>query len=397
MAVTNIAIKNAKPKDKTYKLAAEKGLYLEITPKGNKWWRFKYRFLGKEKRISLGVYPEVSLKEAELKRDEARKLLASGIDPSVSRQLQKNIQYENSANSFELVAREWVTKKASTWSDSHAKNVLGRFEHDIFPWLGKRPVREISAPELLTVIKRIETRGKVETAYRALQNCGQVFRYAIATQRAERDISSDLKGALIPVKVKHHPSITKPSEIGQLLRAIEGFTGSFVTLSALKLAPLVFVRPGELRHAEWSEIDLEKAEWRIPPEKMKMRITHIVPLSKQAIKILKDLLPLTGHANYVFHGERLHSRPMSENTINAALRRLGYPQEVMTGHGFRSMASTLLNEQGWNPDAIERQLAHGERNKIRGAYNFAEYLSERVRMMQHWADYLDQLASMKPS
>ena len=268
---------------------------------------------------------------------------------------------------------------------------MRRFEMDVFPWIGTRPVRDILAPELLATIRRIESRGAIETAHRTLQNCGQVFRYAVASGYADRDISGDLRGAIPPTKEKHHASVTDPKDVAALLRTIESYAGSFVTMCALRLAPMTFVRPGELRHAEWSEIDLDKAEWRIPAEKMKMREQHIVPLSRQAVAILRELHPLTGAGKYVFPSVRTQARPMSENTVNAALRRLGYAKDEMTGHGFRSMASTLLNEMGWNRDAIERQLAHAERNSIRAAYNFAEFLPERRKMMQAWADYLDKL------
>jgi len=277
----------------------------------------------------------------------------------------------------------------------HGERILRRLEVDIFPWIGKRPISEIMAPEILAALRRIENRGAIETAHRAHQNVSQVFRYAIATGRAERDPSADLRGALEPVKKRHLASITDPKAIGDLLRAINDYKGFFVTKCALRLAPLVFVRPGELRKAEWKEINFENAEWRIPAEKMKMRSVHIVPLSMQAIAILKEVESLTGHGKYVFTGVRTIHRPMSENTVTGALRRLGYTSDEMTGHGFRSMASTLLNEQGWNRDAIERQLAHSERNDIRAAYNYAEYLPERRKMMQYWADYLDGLMQSK--
>ncbi|MEB0165111.1 tyrosine-type recombinase/integrase, partial [Glaciimonas sp. CA11.2] len=288
---------------------------------------------------------------------------------------------------------EWFSKYAPNWVASHSDKIIRRLERDIFPWLGSRPISEISAPELLDVLRRIEKRGAIETAHRAHQNCGQIFRYAIATGRAERDPSGDLKGAIPPSKEKHHPSITEPKAVGELLRCIGGYTGSFVTKCALQLAPLLFVRPGELRKAEWSEINLDTAEWRIPAEKMKMRAVHIVPLSIQAVAILNEIMPLTGKGKYVFPGARTNGRPMSENTVNGALRRLGYGSDDMTGHGFRSMASTLLNEQGWNRDAIERQLAHAERDSIRAAYNYAEHLPERRKMMQAWADYMDGLSA----
>ena len=391
MPLSATAIRNAKPSNKSIKLFDGGGLYLEVAPRGGKWWRLKYRFAGKEKRISLGVFPDVGLKEARERRDEARRQLAAQVDPSEVRKATKAARSEREANSFESISREWFAKFSPSWSEKHSKKIIRRLERDIFPWLAERPVGEITAPELLRTLRRIESRGAVETAHRALQNCGQVFRYAIATGRADRDPAADLRGALPPVKPKHHASIADPKAIGEMLRAIDGYQGSLVTKCALWLAPLVFVRPGELRRAEWAEIDLETAEWRIPAEKMKLRQQHIVPLARQALDILYELHPLTGSGRYLFPGARTNSRPMSENTVNAALRRLGYAKDEMTGHGFRSMASTLLNEQGWHRDAIERQLAHAERSTVRAAYNYAEHLPERRRMMQSWADYLDGL------
>ncbi len=393
MALTDTAARSAKPSDKPFKLADEKGLFLLVHPNGSKYWRLKYRFAGKEKVLALGVYPEVRLAEARDRRDQARKTLANGIDPSTAKRISKQAVTLAHENSFEAVAREWFAKYSPGWAASHGDKIIRRFERDVFPWIGTRPIGEITAPELLTVLRRIESRGALDTAHRAHQNCGQVFRYAVATGRAERDPSHDLRGALPPTKERHHPSITDPKAIGALLRAIEGYQGAFVTKCALRLAPLLFVRPGELRKAEWCEIDLDKAEWRIPAEKMKMRAAHIVPLSAQAVAILRDLHPLTSNSKHVFPGARNRNRPMSENTVNAALRRLGYSKDDMTGHGFRSMASTILNEQGWNRDAIERQLAHGERDSIRAAYNYAEHLPERREMMQHWSNYLGALAS----
>ncbi len=396
MALTDIAVRKAAVRDKPYRLSDEKGLYLEIALSGSKYWRWKFRFAGKEKRLALGVYPEVSLAEARAARDGARKLLASGVDPSEARKAQKASRVELAENSFEAIAREWFAKYAPTWVDTHADKIIRRLERDIFPWVGSRPIDKVTAPILLVCLRRIEGRGAIETAHRALQNCGQVFRYAIATGRAERDPAADLRGALSPVVESHHASITDPKAIGALLRSIEGYEGSLVTKCALRLAALVFVRPGELRKAEWAELDLDKAEWRIPAARMKMREVHIVPLATQAVTTLRELHALTGHGRYVFPGARTNGRPMSENTVNAALRRLGYAKDEMTGHGFRSMASTILNEQGWSRDAIERQLAHGERNNVRAAYNFAEYLPERRRMMQAWADYLDALTAPNP-
>lgn len=396
MSLKDINIRNAKPREKPYKLSDEKGLYLFIKangkPEGSKAWRLKYRFLGKEKTLSIGLYPDVSLADARNARDNARKKLADKIDPGLAKQVSKRCAKDAAENSFEVIAREWYTKFSSKWSPSHGERILRRLEKDIFPWVGKRPIAEITTPELLSTLRRMESRGAIETAHRAHQNCGQIFRYAVATGRADRDPSNDLKGAIPPANKKHHASITNTNAIGELLRAINGYQGHFVTKCALRLAPLVFVRPGELRHAEWNEFNLATAEWSIPAEKMKMRVKHIVPLSTQAIEIIRELRALTGDGKYLFPSVRSAKRPMSENTVLGALRRLGYTGDEMTGHGFRSMASTLLNEQGWNSDAIERQLAHGERNTVRAAYNYAEYLLERKKMMQHWSDYLTQLA-----
>ena len=390
MPLTDVAVRNAKPSAKTVRLRDERGLYLEISPKGGKWWRLRYTFQGKENMLSLGVYPDISLKDARQRRDDARKLVANGINPAQVRKDQKAVAVEKE-NTFERVAREWFVKFQSTWTDSHGDRIMRRFEKDIFPWIGARPIKDILAPELLTTVRRIEERGAIETAHRALQNCGQVFRYAVASGYADRDISSDLRGAIPPSKEKHHASVTDPKEVAALLRTIDTYQGSFITMCALRLAPLTFVRPGELRKAEWEEVNLDATEWRIPAAKTKMRQQHIVPLSKQAVRVLQDLHPLTGAGRYLFPSVRTAARPMSENTVNGALRRLGYSKEEMTGHGFRSMASTLLNEMGWNRDAVERQLAHAERNNIRAAYNYAEYLPERRKMIQAWADYLDKL------
>lgn len=391
MALTDKAIRAAKHAEKTIRLFGGGGLYLELSPRGGKWWRLKYRYANREKRVSLGVYPEVSLKEARERRDLQRKLLANLIDPSAQRKAAKAALVLRTENSFEAVAREWFATFSKHWAKGHADKVLHRLEHNVFPAIGDRPIAEIAPRDLLGVLKRVEKRGALETAHRTKQNCSQVFRYAVATGRAERDPSADLRGALPPVKQRHHASITDPKAIGALLRAIEGYEGSEVTRCALRLAALTFVRPGELRRAEWAEFDLEKSEWRIPAAKMKMREQHLVPLSKQAVAVLRELQPITGNGPLLFPGPYHRERPMSENTVNAALRRLGYAKEQMTGHGFRSMASTLLHEQGWNHHAIERQLAHAERNAVSAAYNFAEHLPERRKMMQAWADYLDGL------
>jgi integrase len=330
MPLTDVGIRSAKPQAKTYKLFDGGGLYLEVSPAGGKWWRWKYRFGGKEKRLSFGVYPDVSLKSACGKHVAARQQLAAGIDPGQARKAGKIAQA--GAESFEAIAREWHAKFSPGWAASHGDRILRRLDKDIFPWLGDRPIAEIRAPELLAVLRRIESRGAQETAHRAMQNCGQVFRYAVATGRAERDPTGDLRGALPPPKEKHHASIIEPKLIGELLRAIDAYEGFFATKCALRLAPLVFVRPGELRRAQWQEIDLDKAEWRIPAERMKMREQHIVPLSRQAVEILRDLEPLTGRGipakpdapRYVFPGARSRERPMSENAVLAALRRMGY-------------------------------------------------------------------------
>jgi integrase len=346
--------------------------------------------------MSLGVYPDVGLAEARDKREAARKLVAAGVDPTEHRKAVQVALVENTENTFESIAREWFASFSKHWVPAHSDKVIRRLELNVFPYIGARPVKAITAPELLAVLRRVESRGANETAHRALQVCGRVFRFAVATGRAERDPSRDLGGALAPTREKHLASITDPEEVGALLRAIDAYEGSWITRCALRLAPLVFVRPGELRAAQWAEFDFEKAEWRIPAARMKMRVQHVVPLSTQAIAVLRDLQELTGRFALAFPGVRSRFRPMSENTVTAALRRMGYSGQDMTGHGFRSMASTLLNEQGWNRDAIERQLAHGERDAVRAAYNYAQHLPERRRMMQAWADFLDQLKANVP-
>lgn len=402
MPLTDIACRNAKPGNRPRKLADGGGLYLLVNQSG-KYWRWDYRFAGKRKTMALGTYPEVPLATqrdrtgkalsigAREKLAEARAVLGSGVDPMLARKQEKLTRAHASATGFEAVAREWHAKFGQRWAPATAAKILGQLEQGVFPWLGARPVGEVTAPELLAVLRRIESRGALETAHRVKQNCGRVFRYAIATGRAERDPAADLSGALPPVKEAHHAAVTEPQGVGELLKAIDAFSGTFIVKCALRLAPLLFVRPGELRQAEWAEIDLDAARWVIPAERMKMRQAHLVPLSAQAVAVLREIHPLTGHGRLVFPGVRDHDRPLSENTLNQALRRIGYAPDEMTAHGFRSIASTLLNEQGWNPDAIERQLAHAERNAIRGAYNRAELLPERVRMMQAWADYLDGL------
>lgn len=392
MPLTNTAVRNAKPSDKIKKMFDGGGLYLQVTPSGGKWWRLKYRINGKEKLLSLGVYPDVSLKEAREKRDDARKLIANDIDPSEQRKAKKVSTLEREENSFEVVAREWYAKHSPNWSDSHGERIIRRLERDIFPWLGSKPIAEITPPMLLGAIRRIEERGALETAHRALQNCGQVFRYAVATGRAERDPAGDLKGALPPVKAKHFPAITEPKKAAEVLRIIEGYEGTPVVRAALRLAPLVFVRPGELRHAKWEDIDLEAAEWRYTVTKTNTQ--HIVPLSRQAVAILEELKPLTERGMYVFPSARSPKgdRPMSDNAILAAMRRLGISKEEMTGHGFRAMARTILDEvMGFRPDYIEHQLAHAVRDPNGRAYNRTAHLPERHKMMQEWANYLEKL------
>lgn len=390
MPLTDTTIRNAKPGKKAIRLYDERGLYLEISPAGGKWWRLKYRFDGKEKRISLGVYPDVSLKDARDRRDEARKLLANGIDPSENRKAAKSSRMERTANSFEVVAREWFAKYSQTWAKNHSYRIIRRFERDIFPWIGGRPIAEINAPELLAVVRRIENRGALETAHRSLASCGQVFRYAIATGRAERDPSGDLRGALPPVKGAHFAATTEPKRVGEILRALDGYEGTLTVRYALRLAPLVFVRPGELRNAQWADINFETAEWRYLVSKTNTQ--HIVPLARQAIEILSELQPLTGSSRYVFPSARSFTRPMSDNAILAAMRRLGIEKDEMSGHGFRAVARTILDEVlGIRPDFIEHQLAHAVRDPNGRAYNRTAHLPERRKMMQQWADYLDKL------
>jgi integrase len=394
MPLTDTAIRKAKPADKIQRLFDGGGLYLEVAPAGGKWWRQKYRFLGKEKRLSLGTYPDVSLTEAREKRDAARKLLAAGVDPGAHRKATRAASEERAANSFEVIAREWLAKQ--TWVESYRVKVLAWLENDVFPRIGSRPIAEITAAEFLAVARRIEARGAIESAHRVMQVCGQVMRYAIASSRAEQNPVANLKGALPPPTEKHHAAITEPDAVGGLLRAIDGYSGSLVTRCALQLAPLVFVRPGELRQAEWSELDLDAKEWNLPAEKMKMRKPHLVPLSRQAIAVLKELQPLTGRGRYIFPGGRSPRRPMSSNAVNGALRNLGFDKGTMTGHGFRAMARTILDEVlHYRPDYIEHQLAHEVRDPNGRAYNRTAHLPERRKMMQAWADYLDVLKADK--
>jgi integrase len=394
MGLTAVAIKAAKGRDKPYKLTDSDGLHLLVLPSGGRYWRMNYRFLGKQKTLALGVWPEVDLADARAKRDDARRVLAKGIDPAEQARLDKIAASVAAANTFQAVADEWIAKiEREDLSPVTLKKIRWLLSFT-YPALGKRPIADISPHELLAVLRTVEVRGRHESAKRIRATCSQVFRYAIATARADRDIATDLKGALIVPKVTHRAAITTPLEAGALLRAIQDFEGHSVTLSALKLLPHVFVRPGELRFAEWDDFDLEKAVWTIPAHKTKMRRVYSVPLSRQALDIIAGIETDKRYSKLLFPSLRSVHRPMSENTINAALRRLGYAQDEMTGHGFRAMASTLLNELGkWNPDAIERQLAHAEGNAVRRAYTRGEYWNERVAMMQDWSDYLDQLRS----
>jgi integrase len=390
MPLTDAAVRNAKPGKKAVKLFDDRGLYLEVSPAGGKWWRHKYRFEGKEKRLSLGVYPDVGLKEARDRRDDARKLLASGVDPGEHRKAQKLARNEQAANSFEVVAREWFAKYATTWAASHSDKTIRRLERDVFPWIGTRPICDIHAPEILTVLRRIEARGAGETAHRALSNCGQVFRYAVATGLASRDPSGDLRGALSRVKKSHFAAKTDPESVAGILRAMDGYLGTLPVRCAMRLAPLLFVRPGELRTAKWEDVDLEEKQWRYTVTKT--NTSHIVPLSRQAIEIFNELRPLTGKGQYVFPSARSSARPMSNNAILAAMRRAGIDKEEMTGHGFRAVARTILDEVlGVRPDYIEHQLAHAVRDPNGRAYNRTAHLPERRKMMQQWANYLDRL------
>jgi integrase len=396
MSLTDTAVRRAAAKNKPYKLFDSGGLFLLINPNGGKWWRFKYRFNNKEKLLSLGTYPDISLKKARERRDEERRKLVDKIDPAINRKAVKAAWEDSQANSFEVVAREWIDKQSTVWTAANIKKVQGQLELNIFPWLGSRPIAEITPPELLGVLRRIEVRGALHTAHRTLQSFGQVFRYAIATGRVMRDPAADLRGALPPAKNGHHAAITDPKAIGALLRGLHEYQGNFVTCCALRLSPLVFVRPGELRKAEWTEIDWDTASWNIPAERMKMREPHLVPLSRQSLEILKELHPLTGRGSYIFPSQNSIKRPMSDNAVLCALRRMGIGKDEMTGHGFRAMARTVLDEVlHVRPDYIEHQLAHAVRDPNGRAYNRTAHLVERRKMMQQWADYLDELREQK--
>jgi integrase len=391
MLLSDARIRRAKASEKPVKLFDGDGLFLLVTPRSGRWWRFKYRFGGKEKLLSVGTYPEISLAVARQRRDEGRRQVAQGIDPGAVRKAEKHATAAET-ETFEAVAREWHARFLSNWTTGHAVTIMSRLERDLFPWIGKRPIAEIKAPELLAVLRRVESRGALESAHRIRTIAGGVLRYAVVTGRAERDCSADLRGALPQPTEKHRAAITDPKEVAKLLRAIDGYQGHYITQCALRLAPLVFVRPGELRHAEWAEIDLAAALWSIPAEKMKTKEAHAVPLCPQAVEILTELRQLTGGGRYVFPSVRSSARPMSENTVVAALRALGYEKEKMSGHGFRAMARTILDEVlGFPVDIIEHQLAHAVSDPLGRAYNRTKHIEKRREMMWTWADYLDGL------
>lgn len=387
--LSDLQVKNAKPRSTDYKLSDGYGLHLLVTHTGGKLWRFQYRFDGKQKGLALGAYPEISLGDARQRRDEARKQLANDIDPSAARRLKKEEDVV-AGSTFELVAREWFEKNMPVWSKSHQETVKSRLERFVFPLIGSRPISELKAPDILAMLRPIEARGVIETTHRCKTYCGQVFRYAVATGRVDRDPTSDLKGALQKKNGKHHAAITDPKELAALLRAIDDFGGTFVVKCALQLAPHLFIRPGELQKAKWSEFDLDVGEWRFFITKTKTN--HVVPLARQAIEILKGLHRVTGDSEYLFPSLRGNDRPMSNVAMLAALRRMGYSKEEMTVHGFRATARTILDEVlGFRPDFIEHQLAHAVRDPLGRAYNRTAHLEERRKMMQVWADYLDKI------
>jgi len=392
MALNHIQITKAKPRDKAFKLADSDGLYLFVQPNGAKLWRMNYRHLARQKTLYFGAWPEVGIAAARQLREKAREQIVAGLDPAAEKRVENLARRVAADNTFKTIAEEWVAKNER---EGRAPITLDKIRWLLgmaYPMIGTLPVSKISPQEVLAVLRKVEATGRYESARRMRSVLSRVFRYAIATARADRDVAADLRGALITPKVQHLAAITTPKEAGALLRAIDGYTGHEITAIALRLSPHLFVRPGELRKAEWEEIDTRAAIWSLPAEKMKMRRPHRVPLSRQALALLEELQPLTGDGRYLFPSFRSPRQCMSENTINAALRRLGYSQEEMTAHGFRAMAATLLNEMGiWNPDAIEKQLAHLDTSMVRRAYTRGEYWEERVRMMQHWSDYLDQL------
>lgn len=392
MALTDTAIRNAKPREKDHKLSDSAGLYLLVTQAGGKLWRLKFRIEGREKKLAIGSYPEISLADARRRRDEARELVASGKDPSREKQKAKFRAKVSAANTFGEIAAEFIDKRKREGLSASTVEKSKYYVSTMGAPFARLPIAEIAAHDLLAVLRRIEAKGNYETARRVLQLSGRVFRYAVATARLASDPSRDLRGALTAPQQKHYGAITEPKRASELLRAIDGYLGYGVTQLALRLSPHVFVRPGELRHAEWQDIDLEAALWIIPAEKMKMGKAHHVPLSSQSIALFRKLHAITGPSGYAFPSIRTRTRPMSENTVNAGLRRLGFSGDEMTAHGFRAMASTLLNESGkWNPDAIERALAHGDEDRVRAAYHRGTHWKERVNMAQWWSDHLDLL------
>ncbi len=395
--LTDTAIKKAKPSSKQTTLFDGGGLFLLVTPSGGKLWRFKYRYTGKEKLLSFGSYPEVSLTDARHARYEARKLLAQNIDPIEFRRTHEALNKELIANTFEAVAREWHHKFSSggKWSPGHSADILHRLEKDIFPPLGSRPISGIKPKELLKVLERIASRGALDTAHRLRHHCGMVFRYAIVTERTERDIAADLRGALPAVKNGHHAALTTPKSLAPLLRAIDEYEGSFIVKCALQLLPMLFCRPGELRAAEWAEIDFINALWEVPAERMKMKQPHVVPLSKQAIEVLTSLHALTGSGKYIFPSHRSPQRCMSDNALNAALRRMGFTKEEATAHGFRASARTILDEVLHAPVVIiEHQLSHSVRDALGTSYNRTSHMPERIQMMNHYSDFLDKIKAL---
>lgn len=395
--LTALAVKQAKPKEKPYRLYDGLGLYLEVRPNGSKYWRMKFRYADKEKLLALGTYPITSLKEARDARNQAKKRIAQGINPSAEKQASKKALREVGKNTFEALSSEWFLTKMQDKSVSHQKRTQSLINTHLLPAFSRIPIKEITPPMVLAALRKIEAKGHIETAHKTKQTIGQIFRFAVATGRAERDLTADLKDALQPVKVKHHAAVIEPEAVGKLLIALDSYQGSPAVMTALKLSPLFFCRPGELRHMEWEEIEWDKKQWELPAKKMKMREPHIVPLSKQAIEILEHLQFITGRGKYVFPNPRSSSRPMSENAVRAAIRTLGYTNEQMTPHGFRATARTLLDEElGYSFALIEHQLAHAVRDATGRAYNRTKHLKQRHEMMQGWADYLDKLKLNNP-
>jgi integrase len=398
--LSDTRLRSAKPRAKPYKIHDSDGLFLIVRPKGSRWWRLRYFWQGKEQLLSLGTYPEISLAIARQRRDDARELVANGVNPSVDRRQKKASERESAERTYGAIAKQWLelTGKGREWTVDHVERVRRRQEVHAWPWIGRKPIADVTDDDVLACLKRVADKGLLDTAHRLRADCDSIFAYAKKWKMIRYNPVADLRDTdtLPKLKVTHNAGIKDPRALGVLLRALDTYPGSFVVRCALKLQAQVFVRPGELRMARWAEFDLEGAEWRIPRERMKMREQHIVPLSRQAVAILRALYPLTGPDGFVFPQARSPSRPISNNTLGAALRTLGFSADQQSAHGFRSTASTLLNESGkWHPDAIERQLAHGERNKVRAAYNSAQHLPERRKMMQQWADYLDELRAGK--